>query len=358
MHLPIRKVAAKQPFRGRRFIRRLDPAKAVAPAIHHSDETLPSALPQGGALDLCPLCGMPNGITAKVCWRCDADLSMPAGLRGDVEQGAGAMDPESLERVPGPDSKGAQDAAVEASSIDVPGTAIARSDPVGPVALSDLPRIARVRAGYPTLTQVVQTARPLTTLPAFAAVEHSPKWEFFVPAVVAALAVLLGGGYLYAYTSLGIAGLWTRTLANEQSEPAAPPAAIEPANAERTNLPSTPTGLTQDAPPKVGESRAAARARPGKPAEAADVNAPAPAIPRANDTDGNVTPSSTTPPANIATLTASQRDKARGTLRSANAANAAGAAQKPDTLEKPRQAPEPRVPCTAAVTALGLCELP
>ena len=355
MHLPIRKVAAKQRFRGRRFIRRLDPAKVVTPAIGRSDEPLPSALPKGDALGLCPLCGMPNGITAKVCWRCEADLSMPAVPSGDAGQQAGAKDPEGFDQVPGTDSQGTQDAAIEPLGSDVaesPGAAPA--DPTRPVALSDLPRIAGVRSGYPTLTQVVQTARPLTTLPAFAAARQSPKRDVVLPAVVAVLAILVAGAYLYANTSSGLDASWSRATTGRQNEPAVAPAPVEPANAERTNSPSTPVALTQDAPPIIGEPRAAARARSGKPAEAADVKA-APAIARAGDKDVNMAPSSATPLANAAALTASQRDRVRAASRSANAA---GAVQKPGNLDKPRQAPEPRVPCTAAVTALGLCETP
>jgi hypothetical protein len=356
MHLPIRKVAAKQRFRGRRFIRRLDPAKAVTPAIGRSDEPLPSALPKGDALGLCPLCGMPNGITAKVCWRCEADLSMPVAPGSDADQEAAARDPGGFAQAPGTDRQGAQDAAVESlgtHASDLPG--IAPADPTGPVALSDLPRIASVRSGYPTLTQVVQTARPLTTLPAFAAAQHSPKREVVVPAVVAVLAILVAGAYLYLHTSSGLDASWSRTTPGRQHEPGVAPAAVESAIAERTNSPSTPVAPTQDALPKIGESRAAVRARSGKPAEAADAKAPAPAIARASDKDDNMAPSSATPSANAAALTASQRDRVRAASRSANAA---GAVQKPDTLDKPRQAPEPRVPCTAAVTALGLCEPP
>ncbi len=355
MHLPVRKAAAKQRFRGRRFIRRLEPPKAVTPAIQHSDDSLPRALPREGALGLCPLCGMPNGVTAKVCWRCEADLTVPAGLGVGVEQETGAKDPERSEQTSGTDRPDTQDATAVSPGNVVPGRAAALTDPVGPVALSELPRIASASTAYPTLTQVVQAPRPVTTLTAFAAVGHRPQRKLLVSAMVAALAIVVAGTYLYRQTSLGIDGSWTGVVANRQSETAVAPAAIGPANAERTRQPSTPMGLAQDAPPKVGESRSAMRGRSDKLTDAADVKAPVPALSRASDKDVSMAPSSATPLANAAPLTAVPRDKARSAARPAAAAIAV---QKPDIIEQRRPAPEPRVPCTAAITALGLCEPP
>jgi hypothetical protein len=258
-----------------------------------------------------------------------------------------------LEPVPGTDSKRAQDLAVESLSRDMP-RATAQADPVGPVALADLPRISAARSQYPTLTHVVQTTQPPPTLPSFAVVEHHPKRMVLIPVALGAMAILVAGAYLYAHTSTSTDGPWTRTTANRQNEPAMAPEATAPANADRTHSPSAPAGLTPDAPDaraKVAESRAAAALGGSvKPATAADLKAIPLAGSRARDSSANVTP-----PANAATLTAAQRDKARGTPRPANAAVAA---QKPDIVEQRRQAPEPRVPCTAAITALGLCELP
>jgi len=355
MHLPIRKLGAKHRFRSRRFIRRIDPVKPVVPAIVDSDEALPTALPQGVALGLCPLCGMPNGITARACWRCEAELSTPAGFRAEVEQRSGARSPDGLEAAPGTDLERAQDVAVGAPSGHVP-TATALSDPVGPVALADLPRISAVRSGYPTLTHVVQTGRPLTTLPAFSPMEERDKRTALVPVAAAVLAILVAGAYLYARKSPGIEGSWTLTVGNRQNEPAVAPEAISPANSDRTLSPSTTIGLIQAAPPNGNEARAAA-ARVGsvKPAASADLNAmPLPGS-RANDARADVTPSSMTPQANAANLTAAQRGKVRSAPKSSNAAVAA---QSPGTLLPPRRAPEARVPCTAAVVALGLCEAP
>jgi len=350
MHLPIRKLAAKHRLPGRRSIRRLDPANRIAPAIRDSNDSRPSALRQEGAFGLCPRCGIPNGITAAVCWRCAAELPAPVGPRSEVEQLSGAKNPENLEPVPGTDSKRAQDLAVESLSRHMP-RATAQADPVRPVALADLPRISAARSQYPTLTHVVQTTQPPTTLPSFAVVERHPKRMVLIPAALAALAILVAGAYLFAHTSTSTDGPWTRTIANRQNEPAMAPETTAPANADRAHSPSAPAGLTPDARPKVGESRAAAALVGSvKPAPAADLKAIPLAGSRARDSSANVTP-----PANAATLTAAQRDKARGTPRPANAAVAV---QKPDIVEQRRQAPEPRMPCSAAITALGLCEPP
>jgi hypothetical protein len=281
------------------FVHRLDPAHLAVPAARLDDESLPVAPPPGGGLELCPHCGVENGVTASVCWSCEAELPAAGAFKSDTEHGRAA------------------------------------------------------HAYYPVLTQVVE-ANVALTAPAAVANRHTRE---IVAAAVVVLALLAAGAYIYFPTPRSVLGApLSRDIEGEAGGTAGGRGSVAPTKADPTNPESMQSARREAAPSAVADAlAAAARALAVKPGAPSDVAAGALAVPATNNPVDVAARRNATPSANTAALAHVQRGKARGTMQSANAAAAVPA---PSRLEPAQQTSEQFGPCTANVAALGLCTAP
>lgn len=284
------------------FVHRLDPVHLAVPAARLDDESLPVATPPGGGLELCPHCGVENGVTASVCWSCEAELPAAGAFKSDAEHGRAA------------------------------------------------------HAYYPILSQVVEGNAALTAPATPAAVANRHTREIVAAAVVV-LALLAAGAYIYFPTPRSVLGApLSRDIEGEAGGTAGGRESVAPTKADPTNPESMPSARREAAPSAVADAlAAAARALAVKPGAPSDVAAGALAVPATNNPVDDAARPNATPSANTAALAHVQRGKTRGTMQSANAAAAVPA---PSRLEPAQQTSEQLGPCTANVAALGLCTAP
>ena len=278
-------------------VRRLYPVDEALRAAHLDDESLPIAPPPGGEMELCPHCGVENGITASVCWSCDAEL--PA---------AGAVRPEAG-RGPDADSR------------------------------------------YPVLTQVVEGNVPTTALEAPGAVPQRRTREIVAAAIVLS-ALLAAAAYVYFPTSRNVL---PPSLSRDTA--VAPGGAVGGRElVAPTKADPAYSGSAQSTQSAVSDAlAAAARALAIKPNASTAVGAAAVAAPATNNPVAAAARPKATAPATAGALANAQRGKARRTL---NSANAPATVPAPGRREPTRQASEQLGPCTATIAALGLCAGP
>jgi hypothetical protein len=312
-------------------VHRLYPVGQVLPAERLDDEPLPTASPPGRGLALCPHCGVENGITAPVCWSCDAELPPVEAIESEAEGVPVAGNTQGPEQ------------SVPADGEPTPELAGAAAD---------------ADSRYPILTQVVED-HVQTPAPALAAPGAVPKRgaREVVAAAIVVLAVLAAGAYLYFPMPRNVPG--APLSANTEVDSGGVAGGrdlVAPTKADPTHAGSTPSTRAEATRSAVADAlAAAARALAIKPDTANDAGAAAPAVAPANDVVDVAAQSKTAPQASTAASTSASRRKSRGTMPSANAA---AAVPPPSRVEPARQPSAPFGPCTATVAALGLCAAP
>lgn len=259
----------------------------------------------GSHLMPCPHCGSPNGLSASICWNCEAAL---------VPQ-------ESFGRWLSP---------WPAASVSTP------RPPASPQA-------ERADESPPAATSAPPGQEPMAKIPVPARGRRRRLWEIGAPILALAVAA---GVFLYFDAPTPIGGF------GEEPQPGAslnaPPALnVQPA-------PARVPGAS-DAPAADVDTRdAALRALAVEPQTSAPDPAPPSAVPTP-PADAAISDRGSTEPVPVAASKAMQAGKARDRSRSPNPATATPL-HRAERPEPSWQTPAPPArPCTPTVAALGLC---
>lgn len=324
-------------------------------------DALASELPRAGEVSHlvpCRHCGVLNGWTAQYCWGCEASLWKARASGSVAEHGYDASESEVLERPPN-DGGGAHDTPLASQTGNIE-TVIAAGSDVSPVQTATHRTLANADASFPLLTSMVEgknsvPALSVTPAPALPA-GMSPTQMLQIAAVLVVTAFVGITTYLHWGTAAGDAAIQTGVRGGNAKSAGlavgqisvAPPIARAPETGQGDTMPAA---VAPRATVAVPDTPVQSQSVEPDAALRVEVGPPVPAMQHpAEVATGLLSTRSTS----AAAMTATQSDKVRGTVRSANPA-AADSMPKPDRFEPERPTSPPLGPCTEAVAALGLC---